>query len=87
VQPAKNRRHVVVYCCGIGIVQESLVHPVNLMVHWLMRFSLANRRLQPLGHLSDCGNAYSFGISASNLEHDPEKWKPVFRKDHAQTKC
>jgi hypothetical protein len=24
------------------------------------------------------------GIPA--LEHDPEKWKPVFRKDHAQTK-
>jgi hypothetical protein len=21
-----------------------------------------------------------------DLEHDPEKWKPVFRKDHAQTK-
>jgi hypothetical protein len=20
------------------------------------------------------------------LEHDPEKWDPVFRKDHAQTK-
>jgi hypothetical protein len=20
------------------------------------------------------------------LEHDPEKWKPVFGKDHAQTK-
>ncbi|MDU1496753.1 hypothetical protein, partial [Bradyrhizobium sp.] len=20
------------------------------------------------------------------LEHDPEKWKPFFRKDHAQTK-
>ena len=20
------------------------------------------------------------------FEHDPEKWKPVFRKDHAQTK-
>jgi hypothetical protein len=20
------------------------------------------------------------------LEHDPEKWKPVFRKDHAQRK-
>jgi hypothetical protein len=20
------------------------------------------------------------------LEHDPEKWNPVFRKDHAQTK-
>ena len=24
--------------------------------------------------------------SARILEHDPEKWKPVFRKDHAQTK-
>ena len=23
---------------------------------------------------------------AADLEHDPEKWKPVFRKDHAQTK-
>jgi hypothetical protein len=20
------------------------------------------------------------------IEHDPEKWEPVFRKDHAQTK-
>src|SRR6202035_5524322 len=27
------------------------------------------------------------GMTAkSNLEHDPEKWIPVFRKDHAQTK-
>ena len=24
--------------------------------------------------------------SGMRLEHDPEKWKPVFRKDHAQTK-
>jgi hypothetical protein len=24
--------------------------------------------------------------SCSNKEHDPEKWKPVFGKDHAQTK-
>jgi hypothetical protein len=22
----------------------------------------------------------------ASLEHDPEKWKPVFGKDHAQTK-
>jgi hypothetical protein len=22
-----------------------------------------------------------------SLEHDPEKWEPVFGKDHAQTKC
>jgi hypothetical protein len=25
------------------------------------------------------------GVEAM-LEHDPEKWKPVFRTDHAQTK-
>jgi hypothetical protein len=24
--------------------------------------------------------------SAMWLEHDPEKWIPIFRKDHAQTK-
>jgi hypothetical protein len=24
--------------------------------------------------------------AADHLEHDPEKWVPVFRKDHAQTK-
>jgi 2-hydroxychromene-2-carboxylate isomerase len=23
---------------------------------------------------------------STQLEHDPEKWKPVFRKDHVQTK-
>ena len=26
------------------------------------------------------------GHTSLALEHDPEKWKPVFRKDHAQTK-
>jgi endonuclease YncB( thermonuclease family) len=26
------------------------------------------------------------GIAGRELEHDPEKWVPVFRKDHAQTK-
>jgi hypothetical protein len=25
-------------------------------------------------------------LKTKNLEHDPEKWNPVFRKDHAQTK-
>jgi hypothetical protein len=24
---------------------------------------------------------------SAKLEHDPEKWKPVFRKDHAPPKC
>jgi hypothetical protein len=25
--------------------------------------------------------------SGGASEHDPEKWKPVFRKDHAPSKC
>jgi hypothetical protein len=25
-------------------------------------------------------------LQTMTLEHDPEKWKPVFGKDHAQTK-
>jgi hypothetical protein len=30
---------------------------------------------------------YRFGDenATDNLEHDPEKWTPVFGKDHAQT--
>jgi hypothetical protein len=31
-----------------------------------------------------CAAEQCTGIKA--LEHDPEKWVPVFRKDHAQTK-
>jgi hypothetical protein len=30
---------------------------------------------------------FAFGPGAQReLEHDPEKWKPVFGKDHAQMK-
>jgi hypothetical protein len=25
-------------------------------------------------------------MRGARLEHDPEKWEPVFRKDHAQTR-
>jgi hypothetical protein len=34
------------------------------------------------------GNEQRMRSPSSNeaLEHDPEKWQPVFRKDHAQTK-
>ncbi len=32
------------------------------------------------------GDRYLTEGLPTGLEHDPEKWKPVFRKDHAQTK-
>jgi hypothetical protein len=27
------------------------------------------------------------GLGGRPLEHDPEKWTPIFRKDHAQSKA
>jgi hypothetical protein len=40
-----------------------------------------------IGKLSPAGAAKSQAVAYSRvLEHDPEKWLPVFRKDHAQTK-
>jgi hypothetical protein len=27
------------------------------------------------------------GLQRTAKEHDPEKWEPVFGKDHAQAKC
>jgi hypothetical protein len=31
-------------------------------------------------------NEPPLGLVGRDLEHDPEKWTPVFRKDHAPTK-
>ena len=52
-----------------------------------------SRRLERALALNDlrCGGCESARSAqtrcdASPLEHDPEKWNPVFRKDHAQTK-
>jgi hypothetical protein len=36
---------------------------------------------------TDRSPATSSPAAATALEHDPEKWNPVCRKDHAQTKC
>ena len=32
------------------------------------------------------GATIKLQVHGRSLEHDPEKWGPVFRKDHAQTK-
>jgi len=32
-----------------------------------------------------CGLARSRRLTSARLEHDPEKWTPVFEKDHAPT--
>ncbi|WP_409907603.1 hypothetical protein [Bradyrhizobium sp.] len=36
--------------------------------------------------LTDEGAVSQLNLRRRILEHDPEKWKPVSRKDHAQTK-
>ena len=32
-------------------------------------------------------NVVRAGVQLSLLEHDPEKWIPIFREDHAQRTC
>src|ERR1700756_4982511 len=45
---------------------------------------LSSRRVDCLEHLVRVGKRLSEKDHApSRREHDPEKWKPVFRKDHA----
>jgi hypothetical protein len=33
----------------------------------------------------ELGTRRGANVKSTTLEHDPEKWKPVFRKDRAQT--
>src|SRR5204863_358814 len=40
-----------------------------------------SRRRQPMGSLEE---EFLIDTHSGSLEHDPEKWKPVFRKDHSQ---
>ncbi len=37
-------------------------------------------------HRTGKGSSFVKAYGIHRLEHDPEKWEPVFRKDHAQTK-
>jgi hypothetical protein len=43
-------------------------------------------RLVPLGRACFREQHAESKDDAAMLEHDPEKWIPVFRKGHAQTK-
>jgi hypothetical protein len=47
--------------------------------------SATSAGVQAISILAWC--ASGFDLIGSRLEHDPEKWEPVFGKDHAQTKC
>ena len=47
--------------------------------------------LRPWDQASPAGPAQcpwfvAVDLLLDSLEHDPEKWEPVFRKDHAQTR-
>jgi hypothetical protein len=45
------------------------------------------RRFFPELQIQGVLGAHSRGRCAAELVHDPEKWMPVFREDHAQAKC
>ena len=44
------------------------------------------RRVLPAGRRGGAAGAAGCHAAARSVEHDPEKWEPVFGKDHAQTK-
>jgi hypothetical protein len=43
--------------------------------------------IRSIAHVLTRSEDYSSGDGRDELEHDPEKWVPVFGKDHAQTTC
>jgi hypothetical protein len=47
---------------------------------------IAKRIRESVGVDCDDGRKSASKNPKPGLEHDPEKWEPVFRKDHAQTK-
>jgi hypothetical protein len=55
-----------------------MIFPVALQAY---RPSIPYIRAEILNHYLDPDQQIR-----GHLEHDPEKWTPVFRKDHAQTK-
>jgi hypothetical protein len=54
------------------------------------RFCMSNAGNDPVSDwpTNRAGLEFLLDLRAAEqaLEHDPEKWEPVFRKDHAQTK-
>src|SRR5262249_33438373 len=50
--------------------------------------SITSLKARKFCRSSNCNSppAASFRNMVTPLKHDPEKWNPVFRKDHAQTK-
>ena len=58
-----------------GPKREELIAMNSMILHELF--------FDGLGAQSEPGSV----LKSAALEHDPEKWKPVFGKDHAQTRC
>jgi hypothetical protein len=54
------------------------------MIAWFASFALA-ATLAAWMRSQDYGWLASLGAAAVALQHDPEKWVPVFGKDHAPT--
>jgi hypothetical protein len=48
-------------------------------------YTMGQCRASAAGRAGQCDINPYYRRSRGSLGHDPEKWKPVFRKDHAQT--
>src|SRR6266850_2301330 len=77
-------------CHQIGETAKNAVGPVlNGLFGRKAGIVPAGRQLAKArsGAVGEIGSAAFRGLpDKSVLEHDPEKWVPVFREDHAQTK-
>jgi hypothetical protein len=61
-------------------------HLVNHARYWQARYALLTRVLKPMTTALWQSRGNRAATARRELEHDPEKRVPVFRKDHAQPK-
>jgi 3-(3-hydroxy-phenyl)propionate hydroxylase len=72
------------------VIGDDLLDPTGLLAQRFDATPGATYLLRPDQHLAARWRTFDAGkiaqARARALEHDPEKWEPVFGKDHAQTK-
>jgi hypothetical protein len=69
-----------------GTPRELFVAFFDVIAQRCAKSSGRTGRRKSMRRGGNCSVTSKVSLQRSELQHDPEKWKPVFRKDHAQTK-
>jgi hypothetical protein len=83
------RRASQAFGCRAYFVNDSAERRLFHRVAAVMRLQPALQEKAPAERSSQTFNRPEVGTATEHnqfLKHDPEKWKPVFRKDHASPK-